>query len=243
MERAGVPLVEYVNWRIYYGIKTGFNEAFYIDGETRRAILSEQPGAKEVIKRLIVGDDVRKWRVTPTDRWLLYMDRGVEAKAYPAVIRHLRPHRDRLEHRATNQEWHELQQPQSKYAVQFSKAKILFPDIAKESRFTIDTSGAYINDTVFAIGVSDLYLLGVLNSTHAWTYLMHTAAVLGDAQKGGRLRLKYNYMGKVPIPEGTEKDRARIAGLVEKCLAAKGDDCGACEQEIDVLVEALYRLC
>ena len=35
MESAGIPLSEYVNNQIYYGIKTGLNQAFIIDGQKR----------------------------------------------------------------------------------------------------------------------------------------------------------------------------------------------------------------
>ena len=35
MRANGVPLGEYVNGQIFYGVKTGFNEAFVIDGATR----------------------------------------------------------------------------------------------------------------------------------------------------------------------------------------------------------------
>jgi adenine-specific DNA-methyltransferase len=39
----GDPLGEYVNGKIFYGIKTGFNEAFVIDAETRDRMIAEDP--------------------------------------------------------------------------------------------------------------------------------------------------------------------------------------------------------
>ena len=41
MEKSGVRLKEYVNGEIYYGIKTGLNEAFIINRETRDKLISE----------------------------------------------------------------------------------------------------------------------------------------------------------------------------------------------------------
>ncbi len=41
MEQAGVPLGEYVQGKIYYGVKTGFNNAFVIDSATRHALIAQ----------------------------------------------------------------------------------------------------------------------------------------------------------------------------------------------------------
>ena len=44
--RVRKPLGEYVNGRFYYGIKTGFNEAFVIDEATRKKLISEDRRAR-----------------------------------------------------------------------------------------------------------------------------------------------------------------------------------------------------
>lgn len=124
----------------------------------------------------------------------------------------------------------------------FEEPKIVFPDIAKEARFAFDDNGFYVNDTGFAIPVKDLYLLGVLNSTAAWEYISRTAAVLGDPDRRGRLRLKRAYMEKLPIPNAPATERAVISRLVEKCLDAKGVGCEKWEKEINERVAALYGL-
>ncbi|MBK9336931.1 MAG: hypothetical protein IPM98_10220 [Lewinellaceae bacterium] len=47
LRAAGVPLGEYVEGKIYYGIKTGLNEAFVIDADTRvSASIAEDPKAR-----------------------------------------------------------------------------------------------------------------------------------------------------------------------------------------------------
>ena len=96
--------------------------------------------------------------------------------------------------------------------------------------------------TVFVIPSQDLFLLGVLNSNGAWDYLRQTAAVLGDADKGGRMRLKRVYMQKLPIPDAASSERTAIAALVQKCLDAKGVGCEKWEAEINERVAALYGL-
>jgi hypothetical protein len=96
--------------------------------------------------------------------------------------------------------------------------------------------------TALIIPVNDLYLLGLLNSKSVWNYLQQKAAVLGDAQKRGRIRLKRQYVAKIPIPLASESEKEPIIKLVQKCLDAKGVNCEEWEKEIDERVAALYGL-
>ena len=68
------------------------------------------------------------------------------------------------------------------------------------------------------------------------------AAVLGDAQKHGRIRLKRQYIAKIPIPPASESEKEPIIKLVQTCLDAKGVNCEEWEKEIDERVAALYGL-
>jgi hypothetical protein len=60
----------------------------------------------------------------------------------------------------------------------------------------------------------------ILNSKVTWIYLQETAAVLGDAKDGGRVRMKRTYMQHLSIPTPTEAQREAIEELVGKLLAA-----------------------
>jgi hypothetical protein len=242
MTASSIPLAEYVAGRIYYGIKTGLNEAFIIDEIKREELLACSPISAEIIKPLISGNDVRKWRTEYKDKWLLYMNHGIDVSGLQTILDHLRPYRQQLERRPTKQEWYELQQPQARYASELDKAKIVFPDIAKESRFSVDVRGAYLSNTAYSIPVYDLYLLGVLNSSAVWLYAKATFSCLGDPEKGGRFRFIYHPVSKIPIPNAPVADREVIAELVRKCLDAKGVGCEEWEAEIDGRVASLYGL-
>ena len=242
MEDGNTPLSEYVKGRIYRGVVTGYNAAFYIDGQKRAELIRSDPNSASVIKPIIIGDDVRKWSIRDRDRWLIYLPHGIDPKRIPAVIQHLRPFRARLEGRSTEQEWYELQQPQERYLSAFEKPKIVFPDIAKEPRFALDRCRTYLANTAYIIPVDDLYLLGVLNSAPVWHFAKHTFSCLGDPGKGGRLRFIYQSVEKIPIPDASDADKQAISTLVQKCLDAKGVDCEAWEREIDERVSALYGL-
>ncbi|MGO9269621.1 MAG: hypothetical protein ACLQOO_05105 [Terriglobia bacterium] len=71
METKGIPLGQYVTGRIYYGVKTGLNEAFVIDGQTRDKLIANSPRAREIIKPLAMGKDIRKWNIVDRNRWLV----------------------------------------------------------------------------------------------------------------------------------------------------------------------------
>jgi hypothetical protein len=92
----------------------------------------------------------------------------------------------------------------------------------------------------FILPCSDLYLLGVLNSKAVWWFLQRICAVLGNAEKGGRLRLKRQYVEKIPIPEASKAEKDAIAKLVRKCLDARGVGCEKWEKEIEDRVLSLF---
>lgn len=255
MEKAGIPLGEYVKGRIYRGILTGFNEAFVIDGAKREELVAADPKSAEIIKETVKGDDIRKWRLENQDRWLIFTRHGVNINDYPAVKKHLSFWKHELEPRPRNWQvgkdwqgrkpgpykWYEIQDNVAYYEI-FDRPKIIYPEIAKEPRFTLDRTRVHPLKTSFSIPIEDLYLLGVLNSSLAWEYLKSVCSVLGDADKSGRLTLQEIFVSRLPIPKPSDSDRDVIESLVKNCLKAQGQNCEEWECEIDERVAALYGL-
>lgn len=95
-------------------------------------------------------------------------------------------------------QWYEIQDAID-YFEKFEQPKIVYPDIAKESRATLDKSGCYLGNTAYFLPTDDLFLLGILNSKLIFAYFKRQAAVLGDADKGGRLRWFSQDVLKIPI--------------------------------------------
>ncbi len=241
MQRAGVPLERYVNGQIYYGIKTGYNMAFVIDGAKRAELIAKDRRSAEIIKPLAVGDDIRKWRIEKKDRWLIVTPVGIRMQDYPAVLQHLKKWKEDLEARwDKGNHWWELR-PCDYYSA-LKGPKIVFPDIAKESRFAFDRSGCFVINTTYLIPVDDLFLLGVLNSASAWGLCKSWLTVMGDAEKRGRLRFFTQFVNQIPIPTATKAQRDPIAALVQKCIDARGQECEKWEREIDDRVARLYGL-
>jgi type I restriction-modification system DNA methylase subunit len=232
----GMLFGEYVNNEFYRGVVTGANEVFIIDSIIRKRLIDEDPKSEEVIKPFVVGDDVRKYRINYQDRFIIFSRRGFELNQYPAIKNYLTKFKKRLTPRPSNwtgdwegrksgtYKWFEIQDTISYYEL-FSKPKIVYPDITKESRFAFMNKGYFMADTTFFTPTSDLYLLGILNSKISFFALKKICAILGDPEKGGRLRQKSIYMKQLPIrridfDKPAEKSaHDEIVSLVEKILA------------------------
>jgi hypothetical protein len=211
MKINGIPLGEYVKGKIYRGVLTGLNEAFVIDRATRNRLIREDKKSAEIIKPFVVGDDIRKYHINYNERYLIFARHGIQVQNYPAIERHLSSFKDRLMPRQKDwrgtqwqgrkpgkYKWYEIQDTID-YFIEFEKPKIIWPDIAKTSRFTFDQSGLYFGNTAYMIPLNDLYLLAILNSRLIFSYFKRIATVLGDPDKGGRLRWIYQDVIKIPI--------------------------------------------
>lgn len=226
----GISLREYLgNTPICWGIKTGLNEAFYLSQTQRDDLLSNNPEARDLIKPLVVGDDVRRWAIQQDEpRYLIYTPKGRFTEAefedrYKPVADHLRPFREYrdtkgkltgLLHRATKQAWFELQQAQEAYEPYFSAPMLLWPDIAMEPRWCQSAPTAFSN-TCYGIPTEDPFLLGVLNSRSTWDQLVQVASSLGAPSEGGRLRLFEGVMSQILLPPPSKV----VANLVTQIQA------------------------
>ncbi len=149
----GRPLGEVVDGRMYYGIKTGLNEAFIIDIATRERLIREDPASAEIIKPIVRGEDLCPWYQEDEGRWLVFTRRGTDIDAYPSIKEYLGQFREQLEPKPKNwsgdkwpgrkpgpYKWYEIQDSID-YYVAFEQPKVFWPDIGKFPRFSWDASG------------------------------------------------------------------------------------------------------
>ena len=268
----GKPLGDYVERRLFYGIKTGLNEAFIIDAETKRRLIAKDKRSAELIHPLLGGEDIRRYIFHETGLWLIFTRRGVDIDRYPAIREHLAqwkedltPKRDKsAKHgrKPGRYAWYEIQDDVAYFEV-FDGPKIIFPDICKGPRFSLDTEKNYLANTAYCLGTADLYLLGVLNSRLFWFAISNISIPFGIRAGEYRYRLIYQYMEKVPIrviDPSKPADKSRhdaIVKLVEQMLAlhtqqaaartpqeqiALARQIGATDTQIDRLVYDLYGL-
>lgn len=240
MRATSIVLRKFVQGKIYRGVVTGLNEAFVIDQATKDDFIAYSHKNAAFIKPLASGRDIRRWRVEPSGKYLLYMHHGIATTGLSAILEHLAPFRDRLERRATKQEWYELQQPQQAYVAAFEGPKIVMPDISKGLRFAFDTTGTFLGNTAYFILSDDLYLLAVLNSSPVESFYVEISSQV----RGGYLRFFRQFVEQIPIPNAPIEERNAIAALAQKCLDAKGQGPQVVdwETEIDERVVRLYGL-
>lgn len=254
LKRSGKPLGEYVQGKIFYGIKTGLNEAFVIDEATKERLISEDPRSAELIKPFLAGRDVKRYQVPKADKYLLFTRRGVDIEQYPAIKRHLEQFRTQLEpcpkdwtgktdgwpgRKPGSYAWYEIQDSVDYYK-EFEQEKIIFPDLANIPQFTIDTSlGAFSANTTYFIPKGDYFLLGLLNSKLLFFYYKSAFS----SYRGGHLRFFTQYVAELPLCINNETLVAQITNKTKERLSPSPTaDTSALEAEIDALVYALYEL-
>lgn len=218
MEARSIPLGEYAQGKIYRGIITGYNEAFLLDEAARQRLIAQDPRSAEIIKPLLVGDDVRHYEIHYRGRYLIWTYIGVPIERYPAVFAHLQEYQPQLEKRwDKGNHWWELRA--CDYYAAFEQPKIIYPDIGKEPRFYLDEAGYFSNNTSYFIGLNDWFLLAILNSQLAFDFMKSTASVLGDENKGGRVRFFGQFAETLPIPDASSDERQALARLAEQSQA------------------------
>jgi phosphoribosyl-ATP pyrophosphohydrolase len=265
IKKAGMPLGEYVEGKIFYGIKTGCNEAFIIDEVTKNRLIKEDKKSAEVIKPFLRGRDIKRYAIEDPGLYLLFIPwhfplheklniEGASKEAerafkegYPAIYKYLLQFKKQLESRNTAEtgiryEWYALQRCAASYWKEFEKPKIVWGNLGEVASFALDSDSYYINAPSCIISVGEKYLLAVLNSKLGDYFLHQTAAV----RRGGYLEYKPMYVSQLAIAKPSAVQRRAIEEQVEKILAAKKKNASAdttpLEREIDQLVYKLYGL-
>ena len=197
-----------------YGIKTGLNDAFVLTHEQRDRIIARAKRthgdrSSELIKPFLIGENLKRWRIESDDLWLVYTPKNaIDIEDYPALRDHLAPFRQRLEARATKQNWWELQQAQAAYEPAFSAPKIVYSDITNFGTFSVDRNGYYLANTVYFVPSDDQGLAAYLNSRLAWFFF----AGLTNVARGGYLRLRTEFVSQLPLPDQSSLSLLRENG-------------------------------
>ena len=254
IQAIGRPLKDW-NINIYMGIKTGCNEAFIIDEAKRQQLIDQDPKSAEIIKPLLRGKDLKRYSMKWKNLWLIYVRKGTEISRYPAILNYLQEYQYTLSRKAGENKWYELQaSPSDNMDSCFQQEKILWQEMAKEGKFSIDKDKFYSLDTTRILTCEKLtYLLGILNSKF-FLFAFKNYYAGGHLGSTG-VRFKSEFMKSFPIPPITEEKKhiaTQIEALVEKIIDAKQTKNGgtsdadattaALENEIDTLVYGLYDL-
>lgn len=247
IEAVGTPLKDW-DIQINYGIKTGFNDAFIIDSVKRNEILSacqteeERQRTAEIIRPILRGRDIRRYGYEWADLWLINTHNGVKdslervhIEDYPAIKQHLDYYWDKIESRADKGDTpYNLRN--CAYVDEFSKPKIIYPNMTKFLPFAYDTSGLVTNQKCFIItGKRLAFLTAFLNSS---LFKFCFADKFPELQ--GRTReLSKIFMDEIPVMEVNDDDEFRFVMLVE---ATQRNISKEKLLEIDNAIFDLYKL-
>jgi TaqI-like C-terminal specificity domain len=217
------------------GIVTGLNEAFIVSREKRDELVARDPRSAELLVPFLRGENIKRWRIESEDLFLINIPKGkVQIDDYPAIRDYLLPYKDKLEARATKQEWFELQQAQLAYQPRFNKPKIVYPVISQGPKFAFDEKSHFINDKCFMVE-ADYFLLGLLNSRLSWFKLFGITSPLRGGQ--WRLELREQYMSELPIP--SRQGAQNLMEMAERCSNSWADK--ACV--VDNVLRRIPDLC
>ncbi len=222
IEAVGTPLKDW-DIQINYGIKTGCNEAFIISTEKRNEILAncltddERKRTAELIRPILRGRDIKRYGYNWDEKYLIatFPSRHYDIEQYPAIKQYLLSFgKERLEQtgkvyningeiikarKKTNNKWFETQDSIS-YWEDFSKPKIIYPDICSELSFSLDIDKYYLGNTSYFITAKNhdilKHIIKVLNTEIIDWYYRNLSVQLGEKA----VRMFSIYVLNIPIP-------------------------------------------
>lgn len=200
IESIGTPLKE---WKIEinYGIKTGFNDAFIIDENTRSQLIQKDSKAAEIIFPILRGRDINRYKMDFQNLYLINSHNGygnipeINIQDYPSIKEHLDKFYFQLEKRGDKGKTpYNLRN--CAYVNDFFEENLFYPDICQRLSFT-KVNNIFSNNTGYYLKTSDEYLLSILNSTLINYYYKTISAQLGDSG----IRSFTIYIENIPIPK------------------------------------------
>ena len=223
MDKCGNPL-KVLPIEINNGIKTGFNDAFYINGETRQNLIDEDSRSAEIISPLLRGRDITAWVTENQDMYLINPHNGIKEKNippiniedYPAIKKYLDQYITQLTKRGDKGET-PYNMRNCAYLDEFNKPKIVYPNMTKYLPFCYDETKSSANQKCYILTAKDesislKFLTAVFNSKLIKLWIRCVCPELGeDRREIGKV-----YFEKLHVP--TENQQPFI-DLADSMLA------------------------
>jgi len=229
------PLADYVGGLPLYGLKTGLNEAFYLEESAATAVMTEEPQSRELIRPFIRGRDIKRWNIVWAHQWHIVIPsshnrswpwsltrheqeaEAIFSRAHPLIHSHLKQYEKGLRKRTDKGVfWWELRS--CDYYSLFSRRKIAVALISYHSSIGFDDNGYFQNNSSVMIPTEDLFVLAALNSRVGWWYMSLTFPHMKDEA----LSMEAEYLAKFPIPNIPEaaKESTRESCRMLRQIAA-----------------------
>jgi len=168
----GKPLKDW-SLSVFFGIKTGLNEAFIISQEKRDELISSDPNAIQIIKPILRGRIIDRYLSSWDGSYIIFIPwhfpingdntiNGASFKAekefslnFKSVYNHLLSYKENLLKRNSAEtgiryEWYALQRCAATYEDEFKKEKVIWKRIGSSLRFSYSDSEIYCLDHRFS---------------------------------------------------------------------------------------------
>jgi len=257
IEDIGKPLKEW-DISIYRGILTGYNDAFIINNETKEKLIKEDSESAELIKPILRGRDISRYRTNWSGLWLIDTHNGygdvppIDVENYKAIKRHLDKFYSKLEERR-DKGITPYNLRNCAYHAEFEREKIIWGNLSIEPRFALTSEKIFISaPSNILTGGPIKYLVALLNS-YLCHYKMRQTAY---SREQGYMEYKKVFVEQLPIPLIVKTNRhivTQLEDLVDEILTvnknsdyseniAKQTKIKEYEIEVNLLVYKLYGL-
>ena len=243
----GVSLAKW-EIKINYGIKSGCDDAFWVSSDQYKKMVSQDEHCKEILVPQLRGRDVKQYKISWEGFYLINSHNGLKEEKLPPIDindylpikEHLDNYYDRLKARGDKGNTpYNLRN--CAYLRDFSKKKIIYPNLTTQLGFYLDTEGYYINAKAYMIVGKHLgYLTAFFNSAlFKYCFTDDFPIVQGD----GRELRKVNFE-RIPVKDVTDAEDAEYERRVMEIQQMKreGQQTEEKEHELDLMILAHYGI-
>ena len=243
----GAPLA---NWNVIinYGIKTGYNPAFWISSEQYRKMVSRDEKCKEILVPHLRGRNIKHYQIEWEGLYIINSHNGlkeenlppIDVNDYLPIKEHLDAFYNRIEGR-TDKSATPYNLRNCTYLRDFTQKKIIYSIQAKIPAFYLDTEGYYFNDKAFMIVGGHLgYLTAFFNSgLFRYCFFEDFPPI-----QGGNRELREVIFKRIPVKDVTDDEDAEYERRVMEIQKMKreGQSTEEKEHELDLMILAHYGI-
>lgn len=223
------------DWKLEFfrGFLTGFNDAFFINGEEREKLIQEDSKSSDIIKPLLRGREIKKYGYKFNDNYVIFSHNGTKTrkrveveKDFPIIFKHLSLYKDKnspkaiannkgvvqtlMDRQDQGAHWSNLRD--CAYADSFENEKLIWLSITDKPAFAFDNKGMHVTAPAYIMtSHCNKYLMTVLNSKTMEWYLDKVSSSTGV----GTNQWSKIFVEQLPIPELEEIARKPYENIAE----------------------------
>lgn len=230
------------NLQFFRGFLTGFNDAFFIDGDKKNELLRIEPHVGDYIKPFLRGRNIKKYSYLFDDIYVLFIpwhfplenDNSISGASeiaeqafennFPNLYNHFLQYKEPLSNRNKSEtgiryEWYAMQRAAATYKDEFEKEKLVWLSISDKPAFALDRNKTYVTAPAYIMtSHCNKYLMTVLNSKTMEWYLDKVSSSTGV----GTNQWSKIFVEQLPIPE-LEEDARKPYEIIAEYLIYLND--------------------